>query len=105
MLLNSLAVELVVLCMMYSSPDEGPVVINPVRVISSGCVAALVCIPAAVVFAWCFTPIAFVRLGRLLLLLPFRVLMLIARGLREAVLAGTWRREPRPTSSPPLSPP
>ena len=46
-LLNSLALELVVLCMLFSSPSDpdAPVVINPIKIIASGCLAALITIP------------------------------------------------------------
>lgn len=65
---NCLAFELLVLCAMYSSPaTEGPMVINPVSVVASGAVAAMLCIPAAWVIAWLFEPRAFA-------LLPFRLL-------------------------------
>lgn len=83
-LLNSLALELVILCMMYSSPSEGAVVINPVKIVSSGCVSALICMPGAVFFFWCFQPIAFVRFGRLLVVVPCRAALFALRGLRDA---------------------
>ena len=35
-LLNSLALELVVLCMLLSAPSDGPLVINPVKIIAAG---------------------------------------------------------------------
>ena len=41
-LLNSLALEVTVLCLMYSRPSDGPLVINPVAVVVSGTFAALV---------------------------------------------------------------
>lgn len=44
-LLNSLAFEIVVLCMFYSAPSDGPMVINPVAIIIGGLVAAAICIP------------------------------------------------------------
>ena len=55
-LLNSLAFELVVLCMLLSSPSDGPLVINPVKIIASGSLAALICIPGTVLSAGLFAP-------------------------------------------------
>ena len=63
-LLNSLALEIVVLCMFYSSPDDGPLVINPVAIVISGTYAALIYIPGMIFFAWLFEPMIFVRVGR-----------------------------------------
>lgn len=65
-LVNSLAIELIVLCMMYSAPSD-VLVINPVKVVASGCVAALICIPGMLISAWLFTPVVFLRLARSLL--------------------------------------
>lgn len=78
-LLNSVALELVVLCMFYSGPSSGPVVINPVKIFASGCLAALICIPGMLICAWLFTPVVFVRLLRALLLLPWRLARAILR--------------------------
>jgi len=114
-LLNSLALELVVLCMMYSVPSEGPVVINPIKIISSGCVAALICIPGMLLFSWCFTPIAFVRFVRLVVFLPVRAGAACVRcascsGSARARPSGSAspqsaRVRPSPPASPPPSPP
>jgi len=114
-LLNSLALELVILCMMYSAPGDGPVVINPIRIISSGFVAALICMPGVIVFSWCFTPIAFVRFAKLLVLVPCKLLLFVARLFRDRVVCcfRPFRRNivrgakgpARSTSLPPLPPP
>jgi len=78
-LLNSLALELVVLCMLYSQPNDGPLVINPIKIASTGVLAALICIPGMLLFTCLFTPQLFLnaprRLGRLFVacLLPRRV--------------------------------
>jgi len=61
-LLNSLALELVLLCMFYSMPDSGPIVVNPVTIVVSGMLVACIGIPACLTFVWLFDPILFVRL-------------------------------------------
>ena len=58
-LLNSLVLELVVVCLFYSSDSGGPVVINPVRIVATGTLVALVSIPATALFAWLFLPAIF----------------------------------------------
>jgi hypothetical protein len=89
-LLNSMALELVVLCMMYSAEDTSgePVVINPVtvsakhtftaahalctdlrtavrvalsQIVVSGAFAAAICIPGMLLFAACFNPFVSAR--------------------------------------------
>ena len=73
-LINSLALELVVLCMMYSAPSDGPMVLNPITIIVSGGVAAAICIPGMLVFAMCFHPGASAkRLARCVLCWPCRL--------------------------------
>jgi hypothetical protein len=58
MLLSSLALEMAVLCMFYSDPSEGAVmVINPVKIVAAGAIAATICIPGMLVFGWLFQPI------------------------------------------------
>lgn len=72
LLLTSVATELVVLCMLYSgSSGDGPLVINPVKIAVSGCIAALIVIPLMFVAGWLFNPIIFVRLVLALLRLFF----------------------------------
>ena len=64
-LMNSLCLELVVLCMFYSgSGSDGPLVINPITIISGGLLAAIICIPGMVFFSWLFMPHHFVELAR-----------------------------------------
>ena len=48
-LMNSLVLEIVVLCMQYESEDD-VLTINLVQVIVAGVVAALICIPATILF-------------------------------------------------------
>ena len=64
MLLSSMALELVVLCMFYSESSDGPMVINPVKIVVSGSVAAAICIPSLLIFGWLFDLLAFARLLR-----------------------------------------
>ena len=59
-LMNSLALEIVVLCMFYSLPSASPLTINPVMIIVNGSLCALICIPTMLIFAWLFQPQAFV---------------------------------------------
>ena len=59
---NSLVLEIDVLCMFYSAPSAGPLVINPIKIIVNGALCACICIPTMVVFAWFFTPATFVRM-------------------------------------------
>ena len=69
-LLNSMALELVVLSMFYSEPSgdgSSPLVINPVKIVVSGTIAASVCIPAVLVIAWLFSPMTLVRVAQKLL--------------------------------------
>lgn len=77
-LLNSLALELLVLCMLLSSPSDGPMVINPVKIIAAGSLAAAICIPGAMLSAALFAPMQLVRVVshffRRLLMLPFWLL-------------------------------
>ena len=63
-LINSLALEIVTLCMFYSAPSDGPLVINPVSVVVGGVFAAAICIPAMLAFAWLYEPIIFVNVAR-----------------------------------------
>ena len=69
-LFNTLALEIVVLSMQFSPPEDGPVVINPVQIAASALLAAAICIPAAWVFAVLFEPVALLRFFNKLLLLP-----------------------------------
>ena len=105
----SLLWQLVLLCMMYSAPSDGPVVVNPIKVVSSGCVAAFICMPAVLVFSWCFQPIAFVRLARLVILLPFficRRIVFCLRAHRRLALPGpSLSQPPSPPSATPLPSP
>ncbi len=83
-LINSLALELVVLCMFYSSPSDGPMVINPITIIVSGAMAAAICIPGMLVFAMCFHPGASVqRLARCFLCWPCRLATVLQRCCRR----------------------
>lgn len=59
---NSLVLEIDVLCMFYSAPSDGPLVINPIKIIVNGALCAFICIPAMVMFTWFFTPATFVRI-------------------------------------------
>ena len=70
-LVNSLALEIVVLCMFYSAPSGGQMVVNPIKIVASGSLCAFICIPAMLVFVWCFTPIIFVRMTKWLLVKLF----------------------------------
>ena len=63
-LVNSLVIEIVVLCIFHSAPSEGPMVINPTAVVIGGLVAAAICIPAMLLVALLFEPLVFVMLGR-----------------------------------------
>ena len=63
-LINSLGLEIVVLCMFYSAPSDGPLVINPVKIIVNGALCATICIPCMLIFAWLFNPMIFVRVGK-----------------------------------------
>ena len=60
-LLNSLALELVALCMLLSEPSGGPLVINPVKIAASGSLAALICIPGTILSAALFAPLQLIR--------------------------------------------
>ena len=62
MLFNSLALEIVVLCMFYSRPTDGPMTINPISIIVGGATAAAICIPGMLLFTCFFDPPIFVRL-------------------------------------------
>ena len=67
-LLNSLALELVVLCMLYSH-GSGPLVVNPVKIAAAGMLSACLCLPGMLFFTSLFSPhlfrVGFVRAGRL----------------------------------------
>ena len=63
-LVNSLVIEIVVLCIFHSAPSEGPMEINPAAVVIGGLVAAAICIPAMLLVALLFEPLVFVMLGR-----------------------------------------
>lgn len=63
-LVNSLGLEILVLCMFYSAPSDGPLVINPVKIIVNGALCATICIPCMLIFAWLFNPMIFVRVGK-----------------------------------------
>ena len=70
-LFNTVALELVVLSMQFSPPDEGDtVVINPVQIFFSAMLAAAICIPGTWLFAVLFEPIVLLRFFQKLLLLP-----------------------------------
>ena len=78
-LMNSLVLEILVLCMQFDGPDDDcavdvqlldgscPIEINVVSVISSGIVAALITIPGMILFAALFQWQIFVNLGKCLL--------------------------------------
>lgn len=66
-LLNSLALELVVLCMLLSAPTDGPLVINPVKIVASGALAATICIPGTMLSAALFSPVQLIKALRRLL--------------------------------------
>ena len=52
---NSLALELVIVCMTFVPPEPGaPLVIQPVVVVIHGLIAGLLCIPGMLLFAWLF---------------------------------------------------
>lgn len=80
-LLNSLALELVVLCMMYSAPtSDGPMVINPITILVSGLLAAAITIPGMLIFSMCFDPVASGgRVLRCVLRFPWRLGLLLGR--------------------------
>jgi len=78
-LLNSLALELLVLCMLYSAPGDGPLVINPVQIVSSGMLAACICVPGMVFFAWLFTPRIILNVLLAVGRMPLRAAVAIAR--------------------------
>ena len=62
-LLNSLALEIVILCMFYSAPSSGPMVVNPVKIVVNGALCACICIPVMVVFVLLFEPMQLLRMG------------------------------------------
>ena len=66
-LVNSLALEITILCMFYQAPSDGPLVINPVAIIVSGMTAAAICIPGMLILTWLFNPIIFLRVGKWML--------------------------------------
>ncbi|KOO28394.1 very low-density lipoprotein receptor-like protein [Chrysochromulina tobinii] len=80
MLFNGFAFELVMLSLFYESPPTPPVdnitglpmeeagpavVINPVAIIISATVAAIICIPMGLIFGWVFDPIILVNDAKL----------------------------------------
>ena len=82
LLFNGFAFELVMLCLLYSQPtplavdnvtglpleEAGPaVVINPVAIIISATLAAIICIPVGLIFGWVFDPIILVNVIKNLL--------------------------------------
>jgi hypothetical protein len=66
-LLNSLVLEVVVLCMFYSSPSANPdpdapsIVINPIKIVVAGSLCAVICIPAGLVITWLFEPMLLIN--------------------------------------------
>ena len=77
-LLNGFAFELIMLCLFAPQPtvepgdegegdDEATVVINPVALVFAAAVAAAICIPMNLIFAWSFDPIIYVNVTRNLL--------------------------------------
>jgi len=62
-LINGFAFELIMLCLTYSPPAEGPYTINIVGIIISATICGLIVVPAMVSFAWVFHPITFIRFG------------------------------------------
>ena len=82
LLFNGFAFELVMLCLLYSQPtplavdnvtglpqeEAGPaVVINPVAIIISATLTAVICIPVGLIFGWVFDPIILVNVSKNLL--------------------------------------
>lgn len=76
-LLNGFSFELIMLCLFFPQPeapleynvtgtvDDAPaVVINPVAIVFGATVAAAICIPMMLIFAWLFDPIIFVNITR-----------------------------------------
>ena len=63
-LMNSLTVELVVLCMLFSARSNVPTVINLGAIVVSGILVAFICVPMRLLATWLFEPSIFVRLGR-----------------------------------------
>lgn len=100
-LMNSLALEIVVLCMFYSMPSEGPLVINPVQIAINGTLCAFICIPAMLVFAWFFQPQAFVQF----LIWLLRLVFCWPRALFACCTRKSKRVAPEATSNAPTSPP
>jgi hypothetical protein len=93
-LLNTLVLELVILCMLLSSPGDDPrLVINPIKIIAAGCLAALICIPGAFLSAALFAPRQLLGLlGRLIVFCafcPFRSLRCCCRCLYDSGQATT----------------
>ena len=93
-LANVFAFELVMLCLLYSAPEPLPVdhvtglplveavpavVINPLAIFFSACVAAAMCIPASVIFAGVFDPIIFLRVPKNLMS-PYRFVWMRLKG-------------------------
>ena len=72
LLLTSIALELVVLCMFYSEPSAGPMVINPVKVAITGCLTALIVLPGMLIAAWLFAPLLLIRILLRLVILAVR---------------------------------
>lgn len=124
-LMNSLALEIVVLCMFYSMPSNdssgpSPLVINPVQIAVNGTLCAIICIPAMLVLAWLFQPqaalIFLAWLARLVLLGPRLLARLLAHYCKcqgrcktarvapnRAPAAASWQLSPTPSLPP--SPP
>lgn len=100
-LMNSLALEVVVLCMFYSMPSEGPLVINPIKIAINGALCAFICIPAMLVFAWLFQPQTFVQFFIWLL----RCLFCWPLALRACCQRRSKRVAPAAEASHPVSPP
>ena len=82
LLFNGFAFELVMLCLLYSQPtplavdnvtglpleEAGPaVVINPVAIIITATLTAVICIPVGLIFGWVFDPIILVNVSKNLL--------------------------------------
>lgn len=96
LLINSFAFELIMLCLTYpqqtmNEDEDVPLMtINPVSIIISATVAALIVIPMMIIFAWLFEPMIFVRLGRWVIRLVCRILY--------RVLCGPPEKKPEPES-------
>merc|ERR1719231_392753 len=96
LLLNSLALELVLLCMFFSGgPSEGTLVINPVKIFAAGSLAACICIPGIFICAALFAPrellLSVARLLRRLACAPCEALRCCGRVCRGTLLLWSER--------------